>query len=248
MSPQSRLEGPIHGVKLRQEDTSVFVDGKRLGSGALLIAESCVYWRSPSGERLSLDYTSISLHAVSRDLTTFPHEHLYMLMNGKLPGEDSARAEAGGGDSDNDEEVEEDLEAVTELRFVPPDAAALDGMFAALCECQALHPDPDDASSEDIDSEDDDDDDDDDDDEEGGECVDGAGDTGQLPDDVAVASLTAAGRAVLARLEGMLSDVPNFGDMAGVQSQSGQEADNDAMDVDAAHGENGQFDDADLDK
>uniref|UniRef100_A0A8C4N9Y5 Methylosome subunit pICln n=1 Tax=Eptatretus burgeri TaxID=7764 RepID=A0A8C4N9Y5_EPTBU len=243
MSPQSRLEGPSHGVKLRQEDTSVFVDGKRLGSGSLLIAESCVYWRSPSGERLSLEYTSISLHAVSRDLANFPHEHLYMLLNGKLPGENPARAEAGGGggDEEEEEEVEEDLEPVTELRFVPPDSAALDGMFAALCECQALHPDPDDASSSDGESEDDDDDDD----EEG---VEGAGDAGQLPDDVAVESLTPAGRAVLARLEGMLSDVPNFGDMAGVQSQNGQEADNDAMDVDTSRGEHGQFDDADLDK
>uniref|UniRef100_A0A8C4PXT8 Methylosome subunit pICln n=1 Tax=Eptatretus burgeri TaxID=7764 RepID=A0A8C4PXT8_EPTBU len=205
MSPQSRLEGPSHGVKLRQEDTSVFVDGKRLGSGSLLIAESCVYWRSPSGERLSLEYTSISLHAVSRDLANFPHEHLYMLLNGKLPGENPARAEAGGGggDEEEEEEVEEDLEPVTELRFVPPDSAA---------------------------------------------CVEGAGDAGQLPDDVAVESLTPAGRAVLARLEGMLSDVPNFGDMAGVQSQNGQEADNDAMDVDTSRGEHGQFDDADLDK
>ena len=37
---------------------------------------------------------------------------------------------------------------MTEIRFVPDDGSSLDAMFAAMSECQALHPDTDDSEEE----------------------------------------------------------------------------------------------------
>lgn len=35
----------------------------------------------------SLEYPTIGLHAISRDVGAYPQEHLYVMVNGKLPGE-----------------------------------------------------------------------------------------------------------------------------------------------------------------
>lgn len=53
-----------------------------------------------------LSYPSISLHAISRDVSSFPHECLYVL---SLPPNE-----------DDDDSSEEDSTNITELRFVPP--------------------------------------------------------------------------------------------------------------------------------
>ena len=37
---------------------------------------------------------------------------------------------------------------MAEIRFVPDDASSMDAMFAAMSECQALHPDTDDSEEE----------------------------------------------------------------------------------------------------
>lgn len=50
---------------------------------------SCVAWISGAGQGFTLEYKKISLHAVSRDLTAFPHECLYLMVEGKLPGNSS---------------------------------------------------------------------------------------------------------------------------------------------------------------
>jgi len=51
------------------------------------------------------------------------------------------------GDDDSEDEMESDG-GMTEIRFVPDDATSLDSMFAAMSECQQLHPDTDDSDSE----------------------------------------------------------------------------------------------------
>ena len=48
---------------------------------------SCVAWqKEDDGQGFSLQYPAISCHAVSRDLSSFPHECLYLMIDGKLSG------------------------------------------------------------------------------------------------------------------------------------------------------------------
>lgn len=47
---------------------------------------SRVSWVDGSGVGFSLDYPSISLHAISRDLSAYPAEHLYMQVNSRHEG------------------------------------------------------------------------------------------------------------------------------------------------------------------
>ncbi|KAK7833355.1 hypothetical protein U0070_017354 [Myodes glareolus] len=53
----------------------------------------------------------------------------------------------------DEEDGDEDVEPITEFRFVPSDKSTLESMFTAMCECQALHPDPEDEDSDDYDGE-----------------------------------------------------------------------------------------------
>uniref|UniRef100_A0A673GIZ4 Methylosome subunit pICln n=1 Tax=Sinocyclocheilus rhinocerous TaxID=307959 RepID=A0A673GIZ4_9TELE len=78
------LHPPSEGVRLQQADTTAVLDGKRLGSGTLFVAEAHLSWFDGSGMGFCLEYPSISLHAISRDLSAFPEEHLYVMVNAKL--------------------------------------------------------------------------------------------------------------------------------------------------------------------
>ncbi|XP_062910703.1 methylosome subunit pICln isoform X2 [Mobula hypostoma] len=237
---------PAEGVRLQQPEIAAVLDGKGLGTGTLYIAESRLSWFDGSGMGFSLEYPSISLHAVSRDVTVYPQEHLYVMVNAKL-GEDDKEANMEEKASDG-EEAEDDDEAdpITEVRFVPVDKTALDQMFTAMCDCQALHPDPDDTDSENDFEEDD---------EEGEEYDVEAHEQGQgdIPTfctyDEAFSHLNPEGQATLQRLEGMLaqSAAQQVFHMAGVRTDDSAVDNEDGMEVDATPVEAGQFDDADVD-
>uniref|UniRef100_A0A5F8GXW5 Methylosome subunit pICln n=1 Tax=Monodelphis domestica TaxID=13616 RepID=A0A5F8GXW5_MONDO len=137
------------GLRQQQPDTEAVLDGKGLGTGTLYIAESRLSWLDGSGLGFSLDYPTISLHAVSRDLNAYPQEHLYVMVNARF-GEVKETPMAEG---EEDEDSDEDIEPIAEFRFVPSDKSALEALFAAMCECQALHPDPEDEDSDDYDGE-----------------------------------------------------------------------------------------------
>ncbi|KAJ8280454.1 hypothetical protein GJAV_G00054750 [Gymnothorax javanicus] len=152
---------PSEGIRHEQAEITAVLDGKGLGSGTLYVAETRLSWFDGSGMGFSLEYPSISLHAISRDLSAYPQEHLYVMVNDKL-SEDSEMQEKdedeGEDDDDDDDDDEEDKNSdddsspITEIRFVPSDKSALEPMFSAMCECQALHPDPeDDDDSDDFD-------------------------------------------------------------------------------------------------
>ncbi|KAM5245742.1 methylosome subunit pICln isoform 3-T3 [Ctenodactylus gundi] len=134
--------GAAEGLRQQQPDTEAVLNGKALGTGTLYIAESRLSWLDGSGLGFSLEYPTISLHAVSRDLSAYPREHLYVMVNAKFGDDSKDPLDAEEGESDDD------TEPVTEFRFVPSDKAALEAMFTAMCECQALHPDPDDSDSD----------------------------------------------------------------------------------------------------
>uniref|UniRef100_A0A8C6ZJD7 Methylosome subunit pICln n=1 Tax=Nothoprocta perdicaria TaxID=30464 RepID=A0A8C6ZJD7_NOTPE len=137
MSFLKRFPPPAEGLRHRQPDTEAVLAGRSLGAGTLYIAESRLSWLDNSGLGFSLDYPTISLHAISRDLSAYPWEHLYVMVNAKFEGEE-----------EEDEDSDDDIEPIAEFRFVPSDKSALEAMFSAMCECQALHPDPEDEDSD----------------------------------------------------------------------------------------------------
>nr|XP_057936819.1 methylosome subunit pICln [Doryrhamphus excisus] len=240
---------PTEGVRLQQADTTAVMDGNKLGCGTLYVAETRLSWFDGAGLGFCLEYPTIGLHAISRDVSAYPQEHLYVMVNGKLsekeneaemadkaPDEEGDDASSDGGDDDDDEGP------ITEIRFVPGDKTALDSMFTAMCECQALHPDPeDDDSDNDFEGEEYD--------VEEAEAEHGHADIPTFYTcDEGLSALTQEGQATLERLEGMLAhSVAQQYHMAGVRTEQSNAEFEDGMEVDADAAEAGQFEDADVD-
>merc|ERR1712079_508677 len=143
------LGPPEEGVRLKVDNVATFINRKQLGMGALYISEARVSWVGIQGQGFSLEYPHIALHAVSRDLTQFHQECLYLMIDVRLVDEEGTPMSTPNtsGDDDSEDEMESDG-GMTEIRFVPDDATSLDTMFAAMSECQQLHPDTDDSDSE----------------------------------------------------------------------------------------------------
>nr|XP_019961074.1 PREDICTED: methylosome subunit pICln [Paralichthys olivaceus]XP_019961075.1 PREDICTED: methylosome subunit pICln [Paralichthys olivaceus] len=242
------LQPPTGGVRLQQADTAAVLDGQRLGCGTLYVTEARLSWFDGSGMGFSLEYPTIGLHAISRDVSAFPQEHLYVMVNGKLSGENEAEMAEKPADDDEEEDgvsssSGDDGEEgpITEIRFVPSDKAALESMFSAMCECQALHPDPeDDDSDNDFEGEEYD--------VEEAEAEHGHADIPSFYTcDEGLSALTQEGQATLERLEGMLAQsVSQQYHMAGVRTEESKAEFEDGMEVDAAAMEAGQFEDADV--
>ncbi|KAM6213750.1 methylosome subunit pICln isoform X2 [Aptenodytes patagonicus] len=237
MSFLKRFPPPAEGVRHQQPDTEAVLAGRTLGAGTLYIAESRLSWLENSGVGFSLDYPTISLHAVSRDLNAYPWEHLYVMVNAKFEEETK---EAPMAEGEEEEDSDDDVEPIAEFRFVPSDKSALEAMFSAMCECQALHPDPDDEDS--------------DNDYEGEEYDVEAHELeqGDIPTfytyEEGLSHLTAEGQATLERLEGMLAQsVSSQYNMAGVRTEDSIREFEDGMEVDIAPVVAGQFEDAEVD-
>lgn len=241
------LRPPTEGVRHEQAETTAVMGGQKLGCGTLYVAETQLSWFDGAGLGFSLEYPTIGLHAISRDVSAYPQEHLYVMVNGKVGEENEAEMaekaadEEEGDDSSSSGDDEEDG-AITEIRFVPSDKAALESMFSAMCECQALHPDPeDDDSDDDFEGEEYD--------VEEAEAEHGHADIPTFYTcEEGLSSLTTEGQATLQRLEGMLAQsVAQQYHMAGVRTEETSAEFEDGMEVDAAAMEAGQFEDADVD-
>ncbi|XP_037124010.1 methylosome subunit pICln isoform X2 [Syngnathus acus] len=246
------LRPPTEGIRLQQADTAAVLDGHKLGNGTLYVAETRLSWFDGAGLGFSLEYPTIGLHAISRDVSAYPQEHLYVMVNGKLSEENEAEMaekpaedeDDGVGSSEDEDDGGDDEEGgITEIRFVPDDKAVLDSMFAAMCECQALHPDPEDEDSDnDFEGEEYD--------VEEAEAEHGHADIPTFYTcDEGLSSLTQEGQATLERLEGMLAQsVAQRYHMGGVRTEQGDGRFEDGMEVDGdADAEAGQFEDADVD-
>ncbi|XP_065888025.1 methylosome subunit pICln-like [Dysidea avara] len=118
-----------------QKSTKAFIQDRCLGEGTLCIRESLVSWSSSGPDDFQLEYPRIAVHAICRDVTQFPHECLYLLI--------SPDTDVYDDEDDEDEPVPPSI-----VRFVPEDKTTLEAMFAALSQCQALHPDPEEDSEE----------------------------------------------------------------------------------------------------
>ncbi|XP_028401840.1 methylosome subunit pICln-like [Dendronephthya gigantea] len=124
---------PVEGVCHVQKQTQAFLAERCLGKGALYVTEDNLSWCDDStGQGFSLEYPSISLHAVSKDTAHFPHECVFCMVEGVFKDEI---------EGNEDSELEEDDPPAAELRFVPDDKSTLNDIYAAICECQLLHPD-----------------------------------------------------------------------------------------------------------
>lgn len=143
------LGEPLETIRCKQTQTNAFIKNQDLGSGTLFVAENAVYWIDDNGQGFTLDYPSISLHAISRDLTCFPCECVYLMLDAEFQGNQfSGNGVAAHVAETDEEEADEDEQIITELRFVPQDKSTLDSIFQALSECQALHPDEEDYFSD----------------------------------------------------------------------------------------------------
>ncbi|XP_072033894.1 methylosome subunit pICln-like [Amphiura filiformis] len=155
----SSVSPPVDGIRLQENNVNIYVEREDFGKGTLYIAESQVTWMNASGQGCIIPYPAISLHAVSRDLSAFPHQCLYLMIDGKLMGEvqqvdrQGSEGQSGGqGDGEQTEGTEEEEEAfgaVREIRFVAEKNENLGSMFDAMTDCQVLHPDPEDDDSDD---------------------------------------------------------------------------------------------------
>uniref|UniRef100_A0A8C2RES9 Chloride nucleotide-sensitive channel 1A n=1 Tax=Capra hircus TaxID=9925 RepID=A0A8C2RES9_CAPHI len=211
--------GSAEGLRQQQPDTEAVLNGKGLGTGTLYIAE-----RSQGFE-----FQDLSEEESSKCL---PRRRSGM---GGVALEESKESVA----DEEEEDSDDDIEPIAEFRFVPSDKSALEAMFTAMCECQALHPDPEDEDSDDYD---------------GDEYDVEAHEQGQgdIPTfytyEEGLSHLTAEGQATLERLEGMLSQsVSSQYNMAGVRTEDSIRDYEDGMEVDTTPTVAGQFEDADVD-
>jgi len=135
---------PTEGIRNIQPNTYAHVGRRNLGKGTIYIAESRLSWVSDGGDGFSLEYPAISIHAVSRDLSAYPQECVYLMLDTKLEDPDETNRD-GHSDEDSDDEEKN----FTEVRFIPDDKSVLDALFHSMSDCQALHPDPNDTNSDD---------------------------------------------------------------------------------------------------
>jgi nucleotide-sensitive chloride channel 1A len=133
---------PTEGIRNIQPNTHAHVGRRNLGKGTIYIAESRLSWVSDGGDGFSLEYPSISIHAVSRDLSAYPQECVYLMLDTKLEESDD-----GQRDGNSDEDSDDEEKNFTEVRFIPEDKSVLDALFHSMSDCQALHPDPNDSDS-----------------------------------------------------------------------------------------------------
>merc|ERR1712013_927294 len=83
------------GVRHTEPNTTLFYGQRDRGKGTLLITEHHVVWKGApsSNDVVTFRYPSISLHAISRDTSSFPHECLYVLLESPLTDRDEAAAD-----------------------------------------------------------------------------------------------------------------------------------------------------------
>merc|ERR1719309_896422 len=117
------LGPPEDGVRLKVENTGVYINRKQLGMGILYISEARVSWVGIQGQGFSLEYPHIALHAVSRELTVFHQECLYLMIDVRLVDEEGTpMSTPTSSDAGSDSDIDEDSDGgMTEIRFVPDD-------------------------------------------------------------------------------------------------------------------------------
>jgi len=141
----SALAPPTENVTLKIDSVQIYINAELLGKASLHVAHSRLSWVMESGPSFSLEYPSINMHSVCRDTKTFPHECLFLMVEGDV-GSKAAAIMKGESPtppkkSKVDDEEDDDQVAITEIRFVLPDSSKLQDLFDNMSDCQALHED-----------------------------------------------------------------------------------------------------------
>ncbi|ULT94006.1 hypothetical protein L5515_010626 [Caenorhabditis briggsae] len=141
------VSAPTAGIKITTPNVQAFHNSDSLGNGTLYVTGSEVTWISsaPGSKGFSVTYPAIVLHAISTDTTTFPSEHVFMMVDQRKSSLELAAAELEGEESDNDDEEGPGLE----IRFVPDDKEALTPMYHEILKGQEENPEEDDMMFED---------------------------------------------------------------------------------------------------
>eukprot|EP00927_Polykrikos_kofoidii_P007338 TRINITY_DN129_c0_g2_i1.p1 TRINITY_DN129_c0_g2~~TRINITY_DN129_c0_g2_i1.p1 ORF type:complete len:208 (+),score=49.16 TRINITY_DN129_c0_g2_i1:51-626(+) len=130
-SPERDGNNPIMNdkeeIKLTEPRTKLHIGALPKGEGFLHLTNQRIVWLAESGLGCAIDYPFISVHAVSRDTSSWPEPCLYCQL----------RTEEPVGPEEDEEEIE-----IPELRFVPSDPAQLNRIFSVFSEMSALNPDP----------------------------------------------------------------------------------------------------------
>ncbi|KAK0162144.1 hypothetical protein PV327_008506 [Microctonus hyperodae] len=147
----SNFLAPQEGIRHEEPNTTVYISDREVGKGTLYVTESVLSWvNSTTQQGFSLDYSHISLHAISRDEQVHPRQCLYIMVDSEIDLPNVAVLQNNGNDG-TDSGDEDDVESetvMTEMRFAPDNIHNLDAMFQAMNQCQALHPDPQDSFSD----------------------------------------------------------------------------------------------------
>ncbi|KAF8379301.1 hypothetical protein HHK36_028734 [Tetracentron sinense] len=122
-----------------QPGVAIVLDNRTPESpGTLYISTKRVFWLSDlERERgYSVDFFSLSLHAVSTDPEAYPSLCIYT----QIETDADEDEESGGSDSECNEIL--DVSKITEMRLVPSDPNQLVTLFDIFCECAELNPEP----------------------------------------------------------------------------------------------------------
>lgn len=125
-------------MHVQPQVTIVLGNRQPLSPGTLYISTKKVIWLSDvdKDSGYTVDFLSISLHAVSRDPESYPSPCIYAQIEAEA-GEDG---ESEGSDLDDDDTT--DVSKITEMRLIPSDPSQLDALFDIFCECAELNPEP----------------------------------------------------------------------------------------------------------
>jgi len=137
---------PPDDILHTEPNAAAYEHGIGLGVGTLYISKSVLVWISTNGQGFALQYPTISMHAISRNTSGFPHPCIYMVV--ETPKERGSDGGEHNGSTQEESDEDDDDEQSTEIRFVPSNITSLDTMYHALSECQALHPDENDSFSD----------------------------------------------------------------------------------------------------
>ncbi|KAJ1689167.1 hypothetical protein LUZ63_013322 [Rhynchospora breviuscula] len=134
-----RLDAAAEEEVMRVESGAAVALGRRAleSPGTLYVTTRRVIWLSDTEAEkgYSVDFVSISLHAVSRDPEAYPQPCIYAQIDLGEEGDETD-------DSDSESGEDAELSKITEMRFVPSDPSQLDSLFAVFCQCAELNPDP----------------------------------------------------------------------------------------------------------
>ncbi|CAF0798448.1 unnamed protein product [Didymodactylos carnosus] len=149
---------PTENICHQFSSVKVYLEEDYLGEGTLCIAESQILWAKVSGDGLTIDYPSLTMHGIVSHDPRHPEEHLVAIV--EKPKEDDEETttdnqtdngtqENGSGDTEHESPVEYDAIQTVNYRFIFTDSDQLKTTYQAIAQCQALHRDPSDDMRED---------------------------------------------------------------------------------------------------